>query len=86
VLSAVIDPNVLISAAISGKGAPAALLAASLQRKAQLVVSPKLLDELEHVLLRPRFLDIFQRMQRGFTSREFAPSRLSLQTHPRSPV
>ncbi len=50
-----IDPNVLISAVISGKGAPAALLAALLQRKIQLVVSPKLLDELEQVLLRPRF-------------------------------
>lgn len=53
--SAVIDPDVIISAAISGKGAPAALIAASLQRKFQLVVSPKLLDELEQVLLRPRF-------------------------------
>jgi putative PIN family toxin of toxin-antitoxin system len=55
VLSAVIDPNVLISAAISGKGAPAVLSAALLQRKFQLVVSPKLLDELKQVLLRPRF-------------------------------
>ena len=53
--SVVLDPNVLISAAISGKGAPAFVIAAWSNGEFQLVVSPKLLDELEAVLLRPKF-------------------------------
>lgn len=50
-----IDPNVLISAVISGNGAPAAVITALSDAKFDLVISPKLLDELENVLLRPRF-------------------------------
>ena len=54
-LSAVIDPNVLISAAISGRGAPAKVIAALSEGKFNLIVSPKLLDETEEVLIRPKF-------------------------------
>jgi uncharacterized protein len=55
VLSAVIDPNVLISAAISGGTPPAAVITAWSNGEFELIVSPTLLDELEKVLLRPKF-------------------------------
>ena len=54
-LSVVLDPNVLISAAISGNGAPAFVLAAWSNGEFELIVSPKLHDELKDVLLRPKF-------------------------------
>jgi putative PIN family toxin of toxin-antitoxin system len=52
---AVLDPNVLISAAISSAGAPREILAAWTQGRFELVASPLLLDELHDVLTRPRF-------------------------------
>jgi len=51
----VIDPNVLISAAVSGGGAPAIVVTVWLNGEFELIVSPTLLDELEEVLLRPKF-------------------------------
>ncbi len=50
------DPNVLVSAAISSRGAPRELLAAWLSGRFLMVVSYDLLYELESVLLRPYFL------------------------------
>jgi putative PIN family toxin of toxin-antitoxin system len=54
-LRLVLDPNVLIAAAISGQGAPAQLLSAVAEGQATLVVSPRLLQELRGVLERPKF-------------------------------
>lgn len=52
---AVLDPNVLVSGLISPAGPPA-ILVAELQAGAfELVVSPRLLAELEAVLLREKF-------------------------------
>ncbi len=52
---AVLDPGVLVSSFISAIGAPAALLDAWLDGTFVLVVSHKLLTELEGVLRRPKF-------------------------------
>ena len=51
----VIDPGVLVSALISPRAAPAALLNAWRDGRFELVVSAKLLDELRDVLGRPKF-------------------------------
>ena len=53
--SALLDPGVLIAAALSPKGAPAGLLRSWREGGYEMVVSPKLLGELERVLLRPEF-------------------------------
>jgi len=50
-----LDPNVLISAAISAHGAPRALLVYWYLGRFQMLVSYELLYELEAVLLRPKF-------------------------------
>jgi putative PIN family toxin of toxin-antitoxin system len=55
VLRVVLDPGALIAAAISKSGAPAELLEPWRDGEFDLVVSPNLLDELEDVLLRPKF-------------------------------
>jgi uncharacterized protein len=55
VLRVVFDPGVLISAVISPTGPPAEALDAWRDGEFDLVVSPKLLDELEDVLLRAKF-------------------------------
>lgn len=52
---AVLDPGVLVAALISPAGAPAALVTGWLEGRFELVVSPRLLDELERVLRRPKF-------------------------------
>ncbi|MGH7867779.1 MAG: putative toxin-antitoxin system toxin component, PIN family, partial [Candidatus Dormibacteraceae bacterium] len=51
----VIDPCVLIAAAISKRGAAAALLQAWQEEAIEVVVSPHLLEELEWVLERQKF-------------------------------
>jgi uncharacterized protein len=53
-LRAVVDANVLISAALSPRGAPARVLRAWLDGAFELVVSPLLLDELERALAYPK--------------------------------
>jgi hypothetical protein len=58
---AVFDPGLLIAGLISAAGAPRALLRRWLQGDFELVVSPALLAELEHVLLRPMFSDVRDR-------------------------
>jgi putative PIN family toxin of toxin-antitoxin system len=55
VLRVVLDPGVLISAVLSRSGAPARIIDAWRDGEFDLLVSPRLLDELEEVLLRPRF-------------------------------
>jgi putative PIN family toxin of toxin-antitoxin system len=55
VLRVVLDPGVLIAAVISASGAPAELLDRWRDGEFDLVVSPNLLNELEDVLLRPKF-------------------------------
>lgn len=50
----VLDVNVLISALLSPDGAPARVLAAWAEGAFELVVSPRLLDELERVLAYPK--------------------------------
>lgn len=52
---AVLDPNVLVSAAISDSGAPAELLRRSELGEFELVVSAEVLFELQEVLRRARF-------------------------------
>ena len=51
----VVDSNVLISARLSPHGAPGRLLAAWLDGRFELIVSPMLLAELAGVLVRPKF-------------------------------
>ena len=51
----VVDPGVLISARLSGAGAPAELIRRWLGGSFDIVVSPLLLDELREVLRRPKF-------------------------------
>lgn len=53
-MRAVLDPNVLISAVLSRAGAPAGLIAAWMAGRFELVVSPKLLDELGRALAYPK--------------------------------
>jgi putative PIN family toxin of toxin-antitoxin system len=55
VLRVVFDPNVLVSAVITPVGPPAEALDAWRNGEFDLIVSPRLLDELEDVLLRPKF-------------------------------
>jgi putative PIN family toxin of toxin-antitoxin system len=55
VLRVVLDPGVLIAAIIRKSGAPAELLDRWRDGEFDLLVSPNLLDELEDVLLRPKF-------------------------------
>lgn len=71
---AVLDPGVLVATLISREGARAGLLLAWLEGQFDLIVSPRLLSELDRVLLRPRFrrylteddalgyVDLFRRM------------------------
>lgn len=54
-LRVVIDPGVLISARLSGRGAPAELIRRWLTGHIDIIVSPLLLDELDTVLRRPKF-------------------------------
>lgn len=53
-IRAVLDPNVLISALLSPKGAPARALRAWIEGAFELVVSPLLLAELERALAYPK--------------------------------
>lgn len=53
-MRAVLDPNVLISALLSPRGAPARLVGAWVDGAFELVVSPELLDELERALAYPK--------------------------------
>jgi hypothetical protein len=55
VLRVVADPGVLVSAALTRTGPPAEILDRWRSGEFDLVGSPKLLRELEEVLLRPRF-------------------------------
>lgn len=54
-IRAVLDPGVLIAALISSQGAPARLLTLWVEGAFELVVSPKLLEELATVLRRSKF-------------------------------
>jgi len=55
VLRVVADPGVLVSAVLTRTGPPAELIDRWREGEFDLVVSPKLLGELEEVLLRPKF-------------------------------
>lgn len=59
-----LDPNVLISAALSGAGPPALIVKAWLDGRIDLVVSPRLLGEVENVLVRPRIIRLVGDQQR----------------------
>lgn len=52
---AVVDPGVLVAALLSPQGTPAKLIHAWLEGRFELIVSPKLLEELRRVLERPKF-------------------------------
>lgn len=54
-LRVVIDPGVLVSARLSGAGAPAELIRRWLAGQVDIIVSPLLLAELDDVLHRPKF-------------------------------
>ena len=53
-MRAVLDPNVLVSAAISPAGPPRQIIDAWIDERFELVVCPTLLDELREVLARPK--------------------------------
>lgn len=54
-MRAVLDPNVLVSAAISPVGPPRQILIAWVDGRFELIASPTLLDELRDVLARLKF-------------------------------
>ena len=54
-MRAVLDPNVLVSAAISPAGPPRQVLTAWIDERFELIASPALLHELADVLARPKF-------------------------------
>ena len=54
-LRIVVDPGVLVSARLSGRGAPAELVRRWLAGQVDVIVSPLLLDEVDDVLHRPAF-------------------------------
>jgi putative PIN family toxin of toxin-antitoxin system len=54
VVRAVLDPNVIISALLSPKGAPARVLRAWIEGAFEFIVSPLLLAELERALAYPK--------------------------------
>lgn len=54
-MRAVLDPNVLVSAAISPAGPPRQILTAWTNERFELIISPGVLDELADVLARPKF-------------------------------
>jgi putative PIN family toxin of toxin-antitoxin system len=54
-LRVVVDPNVLVSAAISPAGPPRQIVTAWVDGRFELVASPALIDELRDVLDRPKF-------------------------------
>jgi putative PIN family toxin of toxin-antitoxin system len=54
-VKAVLDPNVLVSAAISPRGVSAQIVDAWSDERFDLVISPAVLAELRDVLLRPSF-------------------------------
>lgn len=66
---AVLDPGVIVSALITPKGAPAKLLLAARAGNFDLIVSPKLLGELESVLRREKFRRYFELDAVGATMR-----------------
>ena len=51
----VLDPNVLVSAAISQAGPPRQIISAWVDERFELIASPALLEELRDVLARPKF-------------------------------
>lgn len=53
-MRAVLDPNVLVSAAISPNGPPRQILTAWADERLELIISPAVLDELADVLARPK--------------------------------
>lgn len=53
-MRAVLDPNILVSALLSGRGAPAELFRRWLAGDFELVVSPGLLEELQRALAYPK--------------------------------
>jgi putative PIN family toxin of toxin-antitoxin system len=55
VTRAVVDPGVLIAALLSPKGSPAGVVVAWLEGRFELIVSRRLLSELQSVLLRNKF-------------------------------
>jgi putative PIN family toxin of toxin-antitoxin system len=55
VYRAVLDPGVLIAALLSRTGAPAQLLMRWIRGEFELIVSPRLLNELRTALQRPKF-------------------------------
>ncbi len=57
-LRVVLDPGVLVFAVLTDSGPPAEILDRWREGEFDLVVSPKLLHELEDVLLRPKFRDV----------------------------
>ena len=66
----VVDPNILVAALISPRGAPAALYGGLAGGRFELIASPQLLAELERVLSREKFrryasLDQVQRYVRA---------------------
>ncbi len=53
-MRAVLDTNVLVAAVLSPQGAPAPVLEAWIEDTFELITSPRLLEELRHVLMSPK--------------------------------
>jgi len=57
-LKIVIDTNVFVSAAITGKGKPAQILKAWREEKLEVIISPEILKEIGQVIFRPKIRKI----------------------------
>ena len=75
-MRAVLDTNVLVSAALSRQGAPARILEAWLRGAFELVVSPMLLDEFERVLAYPKIRERITETKAGSLARLIAQGSL----------
>lgn len=73
----VVDPNVLVAALISPRGAPAALYGALAGGRFELIASPLLLAELERVLSREKFVATHRSTKRTATCARSHGSRSS---------
>lgn len=72
----VADPNVLVSAVVTPRGACAELLGKLVASPLEIVVSPMLLDEVERVLRRRRFADLPTRLRAAYLAYLSRISRL----------
>ena len=90
-MRAVLDPNVVISAALSPSGSPARVLVAWLEGRFEVIASPKLVGEVERALAYPKLrkripeadaAGLIRLIERGSVMREDLASPPSISKDP----